>query len=66
MSKQVKKIADKFAEKMNTKVFDSKIRNAVSLGEVAYAHEGITTYDPKSPVAQDIRELVKEIEKEIK
>ena len=66
MSKQVKNIADKFAEKMNTKVFNSKIRNAVALGEVAYVHIGITEYDSKSPVAQDIRELVQEIEKEIK
>ena len=66
MSKQVKNIADIFAEKMNTKVFKSKIRNAVALGEVAYVHIGITEYDPKSAVAKDIKELVEEIEKEIK
>ena len=66
MSKQVKEISDIFAEKMNTKVFKSKIRNAVALGEVAYVHVGVTEYDPKAAVAEDIRNLVEEIEKEIK
>lgn len=66
MSKQVKMFADQFAEKMNTKVFKSRIRQAVALGEVAYTHEGITDYDPKSAVAEDIRSLVKEIVKEAK
>ena len=66
MSRQVKEMAEKFATKMETKVFKSKIRNAVALGEVAYVHQGITDYDSKSAVADDIRALVKEIEKEAK
>lgn len=66
MSKQVKTLADKFAAKMGTKVFQSKIRNAVALGEVAYIHEGVTDYDSKSAVADDVRALVKELVKESK
>ena len=66
MSKQVKEIAEKFAEKMDTKVFKSRIRNAVALGEVAYVHQGITDYDSKSAVAEDVREFVKELVKETK
>lgn len=66
MSKQVKGLAEKFASKMDTKVFKSKIRNAVALGEVAYVHEGITDYDRKSAVADDVRTLTKELVKESK
>lgn len=65
MGKQVKKISQQFAEKLNTKVFESKVRNAVALGEVAYAHVGITDYDPKSPVAADITSLTEEIKREV-
>lgn len=66
MSKQVKSLAEKFADRMGTKVFNSKIRNAVALGEAAFVHEGITDYDSKSAVADDVRALVKEIVKESK
>lgn len=66
MGKQVKMSAESFAAKMNTKIFKSKIRNAVALGEVAYMHQGITDYDAKSAVADDIRSLVKEMMKEAK
>ena len=66
MGKQVKMLAESFAAKMNTKIFKSKIRNAVALGEVAYMHQGITDYDAKSAVADDVRALVKEMMKEAK
>lgn len=66
MSKQVKALAEKFAVKMETKVFESRIRNAVALGEVAYVHEGITDYDKKSAAASDICAFVEELVKESK
>lgn len=66
MGKEVKRLTEKFAVMMNTKVFQSKVRNAVSLGELAYAHVGITDYDSKSAAADDVRSLVKELVKESK
>lgn len=65
LSKQVKMMAQKMAEKLNTKVFDTKIRNAVSMGENVYYHIGVTEYDPKSAVAKDILTLAEEIESEV-
>lgn len=64
LSKQVKEMADKMAEKLETKVFDAKIRNAVAMGECIYFHIGITEYDPRAAVADDIRKLAEEIVQE--
>lgn len=66
LSKQVKLMAEKMAQRLNTKVFDTKIRNSVLMGENVYYHVGITEYDEKSAVADDIRALVSEIESEVK
>ena len=66
MSKQVKQVSEKVAKRLNSKVFESSIRASVLMGEVAYAHEGITDYDKKSVVAEDVREITKELEKEVK
>lgn len=65
LSKQVKSMAEKMAAKLQTKVFDTKIRNSVSMGENVYYHVGITEYDPKSSVAGDVKALVAEIESEV-
>lgn len=65
MSKQVKAISETFAEKMKTKIFASSIRNSVSMGENVYHHIGITDYDEASAVADDIRQLIAEIESEV-
>lgn len=65
MSKQVKAISEKFAEKLESKIFDSCIRNSVSMGENVYHHIGITDYDANSSVAEDVRQLVNEIESEV-
>lgn len=64
MGKQVKETTEAFAKKMDTKIFKSKIRNAVAMGEVPAAHIGITDYDKNSSVAQDVRDFVKELQKE--
>ena len=66
MSKEVKKITEQFVLKIDTKVFKNSIRNAVSMGEVAYLHKGITDYDNKSAAAEDVRLLAKEIEREVR
>ena len=61
LTKQVAVIADDMAAEMGTTVFKTKIRNAVSMSECPLTHECITEYDHDSAVAQDIRDLVKEI-----
>lgn len=66
LSKQVAAIAENMAEHLNTKVFETKIRNAVVLSENAHVHKGITDYDPVSNAAEDIRNVVKEIERMVK
>lgn len=61
LAKQVFDAAEAMAHKMDSKIFDVKIRNAVALSENILSHEGITDYDPKSAAADDIRLLVDEI-----
>lgn len=62
LSRQVSDIAEEMAEQLDTKLFSTKIRNAVSLSECPSFHEGITDYASNSAAADDIRSLCKEIE----
>lgn len=66
LSKQVIEYANKRAAEMGTKVFRNGVRNAVVMSELPLAHIGVTEYDPKSKVANDIKELTNEFIKEIK
>ena len=65
LSKQVLSAAEKMASSLNSRVFNSHIRNNVSLAECVGQHIGITTYDPKSNGADDIKAFCKEIIKEV-
>ena len=65
LSKDVHASAKKLAAMMGGKVFTSTIRQAVVMSECVSNHEGITDYAPNSKVAEEIRNLVKEIEKEV-
>ena len=60
------KKAEEMASNLQTSLFETKIRNAVSLSECPFLHMGVTDYDPDSGVAQDIRNLVKEIKERTK
>ena len=62
LSKQVAAVAENMATQLGTKVFDAKIRSAVVMSECPAEHIGVTDYDKKAPVSDDIREVVKEIE----
>lgn len=62
LSKEVLMIASKMAKSLNSKVFNSKIRQAVVLSECIGSHIGITEYEPKSGAAKDYMSLVEEIE----
>ena len=65
LSKQVQKVTESMAAKLDTSIFETRIRNAVALGECVYSHVGITDYDEKSAAANDIMKLTKEIERKI-
>ena len=61
LSKQVVKRAEKIAASLDTVVLKTKIRNNVSIAEAVGANVGITAYDPRSNVAEDIKKLTKEL-----
>lgn len=63
LAKQVLEMAEEMAAESSTRVFNTKIRNAVVLSENLCNNEGVTSYAPKSPAADDIREFVAELEK---
>ena len=64
LSSQVTETAERMAKAMNTKVFKSKIRQAVALSENVGQNMGITSYT-KGGAADDIRNLSKEILEEV-
>lgn len=66
LSRSVTATAEKMAQKLGSKVFDTKIRNIVATSEAVGQHMGIVNYDPKSKSAEDIANLTKEFIKEIK
>ena len=65
LSRQVEAAANEMARAMETKVFRTKIRQAVALSENIGQNMGITSYAPKSNVADDIRKLCYEINEEV-
>lgn len=62
LAKAVEDKASAMAEHLQTSVLKSKIRKAVSMGESASAHVGITAYAGRSDIANDIKSLTCEIE----
>ena len=65
MSKQVQDLTLEYAKAMGTTVFHTKVRNAVSMAESVNYHIGITDYDKKSAVAEDIRQLITELKERV-
>lgn len=62
---QVQQVANAMAEDLDTKIFDSIIRDTAPLAECVARHIGVTEYAPKSDAAQDIRNFVAEFEREV-
>ena len=60
LSKAVVDKAMAMANYHDTIIFDTKIRKAVSVGESAISHVGITNYAAKSAVSEDMQNLAKE------
>ena len=65
LSKGVAKSADAMAMALDTKVFNTRVRNAVVLSENVVIHAGITDYSPDSNAAKDIISLTDEILSEV-
>jgi len=63
---KTKQITDVSAEKLDTKIFKSTIRDTIAVKKAVAMHVGVSEFDPKSDVANDFKELVKEIKKEMK
>lgn len=61
LSKQVMDITEQIALKLDTKIFNTKIRNNIALSENVGSHIGITQYDPRSNGSVDIVSLTSEI-----
>lgn len=67
LSRDVVSIMEEMAEKLDTKVFDTKIREAVSIREAQMLRQDIYSYAAKSNVAADYSAFVDELlEKEKK
>lgn len=61
ISKLATKEAESIAKMMGTKVFDTKIREAVAIREAQTVKQDIFTYAPKSNVAQDYSSFIDEL-----
>lgn len=61
LSSQVMDITMQMAKQLNSSVFNTKVRNNISLSENVGQHIGITQYDPRSNGAIDIIQLSSEI-----
>lgn len=61
LSKEVLEMAQTIASQLNTKVFDTKIRQSVSVAEAPAHCQSILDYAPKSNPALDYNEFVDEV-----
>lgn len=64
IGKQIRVIASELAEAVNTKVYQSAIRQTVAVNESISAQQGIILYSPTSTAAQDYRSFMREIKRE--
>lgn len=65
LSAESKKVAELLTKKVNSSLFDTKIRRSSKMGETVAAHVGITDYAPNTKVATDIIFFAEEIERRI-
>lgn len=61
LSKEVLEMAETMANLLNTKVFETKIRNSVSVAEAPAHGESILQYAPHSKPAQDYESFTNEV-----
>lgn len=61
LSKEVSAVIEQLAERLDTKVFDTKIRASVKASESQFKPQGLLSYAPKSKVAEDYRNFIDEL-----
>ena len=61
LARDVLEMAGQLAAQMNTKVFESKIRNGVAVAEAPAHGENIFTYSPRSAAVKDYRGFIEEV-----
>lgn len=66
LAKQVNTAAENMAKAAGSSLFDTKIRNTVTLSENVIAHKGVTEYAPASPAAEDISAFADELERRLR
>ena len=64
ISKQITEDMEKLAAELQTKVYNSRIRECVAVRESQLMQQDIFTYDPNATAAQDYLTLVNEIMQE--
>ena len=60
LSREVSEMAEKLAEKLETKLFKAKIRDAVAVKEAQISQESLFKYAPKSNVTKDYEGFINE------
>lgn len=65
LAKQVTDAAESMAGSAGSSLFETKIRNTVTLSENVIAHTGVTEYAPASPAAEDINAFSDELERRL-
>lgn len=60
LSREVSEMAEKLAKKLETKLFKSKIRDAVAVKEAQISQESLFKYAPKSNVTKDYENFINE------
>lgn len=61
IAREVSELLDQTADKLNTKVFDTKIRSSVKATEIQFHPVGLFKYAPKATVAQDYAAWIDEL-----
>ena len=64
ISREVAEMLEKTAKKLNTKLYNTKIRECTAIKEAQAMKESIFTYAPKSNATSDYKALIDEIMKE--
>lgn len=66
LSKDTEVVATEMAKRLDTKLFDTKIRNATVAAQAVQLHVGVTEFKPNDNISKDYYSVVKEFEKRIK
>lgn len=61
LSRDVAEIAEKLADKLGTKVFNTTIREAIAVKEAQISQQSLFEYAPKAKVTEDYRAFIEEL-----